>query len=78
MPVQTFDHSATSYSAPQAYWMAEAAKLAYEPPGTVEKTARDWGFGRFRHHETTFRPPFPLEDTLAGAREHGFRPLRLR
>jgi triacylglycerol lipase len=65
MPVQALDHSATGYSLRQAYWMAEAAKLAYEPPETIEKTVKDWGFDRFRHHETTFQPPFPLEDTQA-------------
>ncbi|MEU4806141.1 lipase family protein [Actinosynnema sp. NPDC023587] len=65
MPVQTFDHTAKGYSVRQAYRMAEAAKLAYEPPDVVEATVRDWGFDRVRHHETTFRPPFPLEDTQA-------------
>ncbi|NUT52331.1 MAG: lipase family protein [Saccharothrix sp.] len=45
--------------------MAQAAKLAYDTPEHVEAAAREWGFDRFRHHETTFRPPFPLEDTQA-------------
>lgn len=65
MPVKTLDHGATKYSVQHAYWMAEAADLAYKPPETIEKTAREWGFDRVRHHETTFRPPFPLEDTQA-------------
>jgi triacylglycerol lipase len=65
MPVQTFDHQATGYSVGQAYWLAEAARLAYQSPDTIEATTRDWGFDRIRHHQTTFRPPFPLEDTQA-------------
>ncbi len=65
MSVRTFDHRTTGYSVPHAYWMAEAAKLAYQSPEQVEQTARDWGFDRVRHHETAFRPPFPLEDTQA-------------
>ncbi|CCH31973.1 lipase family protein [Actinosynnema sp. NPDC047251] len=65
MSVQAFDHAATAYGLPHAYWLAEAAKLAYQPPETVEQTAHDWGFDRVRHHETTFRPPFPLQDTQA-------------
>ncbi|MFE2757657.1 lipase family protein [Actinosynnema sp. NPDC059335] len=65
MPVQTFDHTATGYSVRQALRMAEAAKLAYQSPEEVERTAREWGFDRVRHHETAFRPPFPLEDTQA-------------
>ncbi|ONI86581.1 lipase [Actinosynnema sp. ALI-1.44] len=48
-----------------AYGMAEAAKLAYQPRDTIERTVHDWGFDRVHHHETTFRPPFPLEDTQA-------------
>jgi triacylglycerol lipase len=65
MPAQTFDHGATEYSVLLAYWMAEAARLAYASPETVGETARGWGFDRIRHHETTFVPPFPLEDTQA-------------
>jgi triacylglycerol lipase len=65
MPVKTLDHGATEYSVQQAYWMAEAADLAYQSPETIEETAREWGFDRVQHHETTFRPPFPLEDTQA-------------
>ncbi|QFZ21283.1 lipase family protein [Saccharothrix syringae] len=63
MSVQTFDQATTGYSLRQAYCMAQAAKLAYQSPAEVEAAAREWGFDRVRHHETTFRPPFPLEDT---------------
>ncbi|MGW5053754.1 lipase family protein [Actinokineospora sp. NPDC004072] len=65
MPVLTFDQTATGYSLRQAYWMAEAARLAYKGQEEIERTAREWGFDRVRHHETAFRPPFPLEDTQA-------------
>ncbi|MBW4717243.1 lipase family protein [Saccharothrix obliqua] len=65
MSVRTIDHTSTGYSTRQAYWMAEAAKLAYRTPEEIERTAREWGFDRVRHHETVFTPPFPLEDTQA-------------
>ncbi|MCP2258891.1 Lipase (class 3) [Streptoalloteichus tenebrarius] len=65
MPVAALDHRAREYSLPLAYWMARAAKLAYQPEDVIVEEARRWGFDRVRHHETTFRPPFPLEDTQA-------------
>lgn len=65
MPVQSLDHGATGYSPTLAYWMAEAAELAYQTPAEIERTARAWGFDRVRHHEGSFTPPFPLEDTQA-------------
>jgi triacylglycerol lipase len=65
MPVQTFDHTSTGYSPQQAYWMVEAADLAYKTPEEIEETVHGWGFDRVRHHETTFTPPFPLQDTQA-------------
>lgn len=65
MPVQSLDHDATGYSPGLAYWMAQAAGLAYQQPDEIEQTAREWGFDRVRHHETSFTPPFPLEDTQA-------------
>ncbi|SHF14441.1 lipase family protein [Streptoalloteichus hindustanus] len=65
MPVAALDHHTREYSLPFAYWMARAAKLAYQPQNVIVKQADEWGFGRVSHHETTFRPPFPLEDTQA-------------
>ncbi|MEU5161838.1 lipase family protein [Streptomyces sp. NPDC020875] len=59
------DHQVTGYSLAHAYWMARAARLAYENPAEVERQARDWGFDRVRHHESLFEPPFALEDTQA-------------
>ncbi|MDX3380568.1 lipase family protein [Streptomyces niveiscabiei] len=61
----TIDHTATEHSPRLAYAMAEAAALAYQDEATVAATAREWGFGRVRHHRTRFTPPFPLEDTQA-------------
>ncbi|WP_179956768.1 lipase family protein [Amycolatopsis anabasis] len=60
-----FDHHATRYSVELAHRMACASALAYKTPSEIENQAHDWGFDRVRHHHTTFRPPFPLEDTQA-------------
>ncbi|MEU5696720.1 hypothetical protein [Actinosynnema sp. NPDC020468] len=65
MPVTTRDHAATGYGVRQALWMVEAAQLAYQSRDTVEETCRDRGFDRVRHHEKTFTPPFPLQDSQA-------------
>lgn len=59
------DQKVTSYSVRHALCMARAAALAYKDEKTIEATAHEWGFDRVRHHETTFQPPFPLEDTQA-------------
>ncbi|MBD0424720.1 lipase family protein [Streptomyces sp. TRM S81-3] len=61
----TIDHHATGYSLSHAYWMAQAADLAYKDQDTIERSARKWGFDEVRHHHTRFTPPFPLEDTQA-------------
>ncbi|CAM5400275.1 hypothetical protein SBADM41S_10587 [Streptomyces badius] len=68
----TFDHSATGYSLAHAYWLAKASALAYQDKVEIEQQARAWGFDEVRHHETRFRPPFPLQDTQAytAASEH--------
>jgi triacylglycerol lipase len=60
-----FDQSVSEYSVSTAYWMARTAKLAYSSRPEIESTAREWGFDKVRHFETTFRPPFPLTDTQA-------------
>ncbi|MFF0450101.1 lipase family protein [Streptomyces sp. NPDC004609] len=60
-----FDHHATGYSLPHAYWMLLAAELAYQSEAVVERRAEEWGFGRVRHHTSRFAPPFALEDTQA-------------
>ncbi|MFD7450495.1 lipase family protein [Kitasatospora sp. NPDC059827] len=66
MPVPTtFDQSATGYSLAHAYWLAKAADLAYQNDATIDRQARDWGFDTVRHHQTSFTPPFPLQDTQA-------------
>ncbi|MGK5640104.1 lipase family protein [Streptomyces sp. URMC 126] len=66
MPVPTaIDHRSRGYSLPLAYWLAQASDLAYKDEATIEKQARQWGFGEVRHHHTRFTPPFPLEDTQA-------------
>ncbi|WP_234353030.1 lipase family protein [Streptomyces sp. NRRL B-1140] len=66
MPVPTvFDHSATGYSLPHAYWMAQASRLAYADPDRVESTARGWGFDIVRHFVSPHAMPFPIEDTQA-------------
>ncbi|MFG2339869.1 lipase family protein [Streptomyces yangpuensis] len=59
------DHNSTKHSPELAYWMVKAAALAYRDETTVERTAREWGFDRVRHHHTRFTPPFPLQDTQA-------------
>ncbi|MEE1753570.1 lipase family protein [Streptomyces sp. SP18CS02] len=61
----TIDHDATGYSLQHAYWMAQAAGLAYKDEAAVEQRADQWGFDRVRHHHTRFDPPFPLQDTQA-------------
>ncbi|MCW7986415.1 lipase [Streptomyces platensis subsp. clarensis] len=65
MTSATIDQKATGYSVRHALCMARASELAYKDEQTIEATARQWGFDRVRHHHTTFRPPFPLEDTQA-------------
>ncbi|MFF4605006.1 lipase family protein [Streptomyces sp. NPDC001339] len=62
----TVDQKVTGYNVRHALCLARASELAYEKnEETIEATARKWGFGRVRHHHTTFQPPFPLEDTQA-------------
>ncbi|MEV6957461.1 lipase family protein [Streptomyces sp. NPDC051183] len=61
----TIDHTARKHSPQLAYWMVQAADLAYKDEATIEAKARGWGFDRVRHHHTRFTPPFPLEDTQA-------------
>ncbi|MGW2633493.1 lipase family protein [Streptomyces chattanoogensis] len=65
MTTSVIDHHTKSYSLGHALGMARAADLAYKDEKTIDATARTWGFDRVRHHETTFQPPFPLEDTQA-------------
>ncbi|WP_433544535.1 lipase family protein (plasmid) [Streptomyces sp. CA-294286] len=68
----TFDHSATGYSLAHAYWLAKTSALAYQDKAAIEQQSRAWGFDEVRHHETRFRPPFPLQDTQSytAASEH--------
>ncbi|MEU7282452.1 lipase family protein [Streptomyces sp. NPDC045431] len=61
----TIDHHARGYSVQLAYWMAQAADLAYKDEATIARKAREWGFDEVRHHHTRFTPPFPLQDTQA-------------
>ncbi|WP_028921350.1 lipase family protein [Pseudonocardia acaciae] len=61
----TIDHQASGYSDELAYGLANAAALAYQDQPTVEAEVGRWGFDRVRHHQTTFTPPFPLQDTQA-------------
>nr|WP_308296910.1 lipase family protein [Streptomyces sp. ISL-44] len=65
MSAPVIDHKATGYSVPHAYWMAQAAALAYKDESSIERQAYDWAFDRVRHHHTRFTPPFPLQDTQA-------------
>ncbi|MFG2094831.1 lipase family protein [Streptomyces sp. NPDC048612] len=65
MTSAAIDQKATGYTVRHALSMARASALAYQDEQTIETTAREWGFDRVRHHHTTFRPPFPLEDTEA-------------
>ncbi|MFI9803507.1 lipase family protein [Streptomyces sp. NPDC052301] len=60
-----FDQTSSGYSLERAYWLARAADLAYQDRSVIEEQAAQWGFGRVRHHETRFTPPFPLQDTQA-------------
>ncbi|WP_199829638.1 lipase family protein [Streptomyces sp. MMG1121] len=61
----TFDQTSSGHSLRRAYWLARAADLAYQGRAVIEDQAARWGFGRVRHHETRFTPPFPLQDTQA-------------
>ncbi|MER6378569.1 lipase family protein [Streptomyces sp. NPDC001250] len=61
----SFDQTSSGYSPQRAYWLARAADLAYKDRAVIEDQAAQWGFGRVRHHETRFTPPFPLQDTQA-------------
>ncbi|MGW1373749.1 lipase family protein [Streptomyces sp. NPDC002446] len=65
MTSTVIDQKVTDYSVRHALCLARASELAYKDEQAIETTARDWGFERVRHHHTTFRPPFPLEDTQA-------------
>ncbi|MEV6564520.1 lipase family protein [Streptomyces kronopolitis] len=65
MTSTAIDQKATGYTVRHALAMARAAALAYQDEATIDATARTWGFDRVRHHHTTFRPPFPLQDTQA-------------
>jgi hypothetical protein len=80
MPVSAIDHHTTDYGLAQAYWLAQAAALAYEESNVIEAEAQRWGFERVRHHQTQFQPPFPLEDTQAYtmASDHMIRGRRSR
>lgn len=60
-----FDQTTTDYSLTHAYWMARACDLAYKSESEIDEQARARGFDTVRHHETTFTPPFPLQDTQA-------------
>ncbi|WP_331769923.1 hypothetical protein OG948_40125 (plasmid) [Embleya sp. NBC_00888] len=60
-----WDHTASGYSLPHAYWMAQAADLAYKDPAEVEARAHHWGFDRVRHLASPHAMPFPIEDTQA-------------
>lgn len=64
-PAPAIDHHTTGYSLDHAYWMCQAAALAYQDESAVEEEAGHWGFDRVRHHHTEFTPPFPLQDTQA-------------
>ncbi|MFF4285002.1 lipase family protein [Streptomyces sp. NPDC001633] len=65
MTSTVIDQKVTRYSVRHALCMARAAELAYKDEPAIDKAARGWGFEQVRHHHTTFRPPFPLEDTQA-------------
>ncbi|MFF3502192.1 lipase family protein [Streptomyces sp. NPDC003247] len=72
MSVAPLDHSASGYSPTHAYWLAHAARAAYQPPEKAEQLAREWKFERFRHFSAPHTMPFPIEDTQAyvAASEH--------
>lgn len=65
MAVPPLDHKAKGYSLQQAYWLGQAAKLAYSEEAEIRATTASWGFDRFRHYCSTHRMPFPIEDTQA-------------
>lgn len=46
-----FDRGAKGYSSANAFWLGQAARLAYRDPATIEATIEQWGFSRFRFFE---------------------------
>ncbi|MEU6266865.1 hypothetical protein [Saccharopolyspora shandongensis] len=46
MTVLEFDHAVTDYRLQHAYWLARAAKLAYDNEATIRETTQEWGFDR--------------------------------
>lgn len=65
--VPELDHSVTDYRLGQVYWLAKAAKLAYEDEATIRDTVRQWGFDRERYFYSRLDASFPIEDTQAFA-----------
>ncbi|MEV0081744.1 lipase family protein [Saccharopolyspora sp. NPDC050642] len=67
MTVLEFDHAVTGYRLQHAYWLAKAAKLAYDDEATIRETAREWGFDRCEYFHAELDGSFPIEDTQAFA-----------
>jgi triacylglycerol lipase len=55
MTTFTFNTATTSYDPNNAYWLGQAAKLAYSDEAAVRQMTTDWGFDQFQFfdHEGT-------------------------
>ena len=65
MTASIFNHHANGYSLEHAYWLAEAANLAYKDKLEIQEKTKEWGFDRLEHFYTKHKMPFPIEDTEA-------------
>ncbi|MEV0697075.1 lipase family protein [Saccharopolyspora sp. NPDC050389] len=67
MAVLEFDHEVTDYRLQHAYWLARAAKLAYDDEATIREATKEWGFDRCEYFHAELDGSFPIEDTQAFA-----------
>jgi triacylglycerol lipase len=48
MSTFTFQTTASTYSRENAWWLGQAADIAYGKPGEIRRTFESWGLGKFR------------------------------
>lgn len=58
-----FNHEMRNYDRTNAYWLGQAAKLAYADPTTITQTTQSWGFPRCKFFSKQVK--FPVVDTQA-------------
>jgi triacylglycerol lipase len=58
--VKHFDPGAHSYSSMNAFWLGQAARLAYRDPAIIEATTATWEFQQFRFFDQAATQAFLL------------------